>query len=180
MLNRCFGHLATKDLVAIGIFSCLAKMSGLAVALAGGGMNPVTLALRNAIVSGLMIVLLAKVGKGGTLFLSALLGGIVSLLMFGHGLMLLPGALLGGLAGEGCMRIFRTSLDDVWLAVAGVACAEIVAKTLSMCVMYLALRENPALFVPLALVIGAGGVGTLLGLVGGKRMIGELRHAGIL
>ena len=179
-MDRLLGHLTTRDLVAIALFACIAKVSGLVIALAGGGMNPLALVLRNAVVTGLLIVMLAKVAGKGVLFLNAVLGGIVSLVLFGHGMMLLPGAIIGSIAGEGAMVIATKYGVRAHLPLVGAACSEISAKLISLCVTYVVLRENPVLLTPVLFVLGIGCVGTFLGLWGGWRMARELRRANII
>ena len=53
----------SQELVMIGVFAAAIKLSSLLIALAGGGMNPVTLMLKNLVFTTLLIVLLAKVKK---------------------------------------------------------------------------------------------------------------------
>ena len=49
----------SQELVMIGVFAAAIKLSSLLIALAGGGMNPVTLILKNLVFTTLLIVLLA-------------------------------------------------------------------------------------------------------------------------
>ena len=52
-----------RELVLIGVFAAAAKLSSLLIALAGGGMNPISLLGKNLVYTTLMIVLLTKVPK---------------------------------------------------------------------------------------------------------------------
>ena len=57
----------SQDLVMIGVFAAAIKLTSLLIALAGGGMNPISLILKNLVFTSLLIVLLLKVRKLGTL-----------------------------------------------------------------------------------------------------------------
>ena len=52
-----------RELIVIGIFAALIKVSTLLIAIAGGSMNPVTLVLKNIVATSLLVVLLYKVRK---------------------------------------------------------------------------------------------------------------------
>ena len=90
----------SQELVMIGVFAAAIKLSSLLIALAGGGMNPVTLMLKNLVFTTLLIVLLAKVKKSGTLLLFTAVSMIVSVLLMGGSITLLPAALVGAIAAE--------------------------------------------------------------------------------
>lgn len=87
----------------IGVFAAAAKLSSLLIALAGGGMNPVSLVAKNLVYTTLIIVLLTKVPKPGTLLLFTVISMIVSVCLMGGSLTLLPAALAGALLGELCI-----------------------------------------------------------------------------
>ena len=84
----------------IGVFAAAAKLSSLLIALAGGGMNPISLLGKNLVYTTLMIVLLTKVPKLWTLTLFTVVSMLVSVLLLGGSLTLLPAALTGALLGE--------------------------------------------------------------------------------
>lgn len=65
-------YWSAHELVVIGVFAAAAKVSTLLVALAGGGMNPVSLLLKNLIYTTLLVVMLYRVRKAGTLLLFSL------------------------------------------------------------------------------------------------------------
>ena len=71
---------SAHDLVVLGVFSAAAKLSTLVVALAGGGINPVTLLLKNLIFTTMLVVILYKVRTPGTLVLFMLVNMLGSLL----------------------------------------------------------------------------------------------------
>ena len=89
-----------RELVLIGVFAAAAKLSSLLIALAGGGMNPISLLGKNLVYTTLMIVLLTKVPKLWTLTLFTVVSMLVSVLLLGGSLTLLPAALTGALLGE--------------------------------------------------------------------------------
>ena len=93
-------HWYARELVLIGVFAAAAKLSSLLIALAGGGMNPVSLIAKNLVYTTLVIVLLTKVPKPGTLLLFTLISMIVSICLLGGSLTLLPAAFAGAMAGE--------------------------------------------------------------------------------
>lgn len=63
---------APTSSLSLGVFAAAAKVSTLLVALAGGGMNPVSLLLKNLIYTTLLVVMLYRVRKAGTLLLFSL------------------------------------------------------------------------------------------------------------
>ena len=79
-----------RELVLIGVFAAAAKLSSLLIALAGGGMNPISLLGKNLVYTTLMIVLLTKVPKLWTLTLFTVVSMLVSVLLLGGSLTLLP------------------------------------------------------------------------------------------
>ena len=91
---------SAHDLVVLGVFSAAAKLSTLVVALAGGGINPVTLLLKNLIFTTMLVVMLYKVRTPGTLVLFVLVNMLISMLLLGGSITLLPSMLGGALLGE--------------------------------------------------------------------------------
>ena len=93
-------YWSARELVVLGVFSAAAKLSTLLVALVGGGMNPVSLLAKNLIFTTLLVVMLYKVRKPGTLALFVLVNMLISMLLLGGSVTLLPAMLLaGGCAG---------------------------------------------------------------------------------
>ena len=91
-------YWSARELVVLGVFSAAAKLS-LLVALVGGGMNPVSLLAKNLIFTTLLVVMLYKVRKPGTLALFVLVNMLISMLLLG-GSVTLAGA-QGGTAAAG-------------------------------------------------------------------------------
>lgn len=172
-------HWFARELVLIGVFAAAAKLSSLLIALAGGGMNPVSLIAKNLVYTTLMIVLLTKVPKSGTLVLFTLVGMLVSVCLLGGSLTLFPAALVGALMGE--MAIFLTSgASKLWAPWVGVAVCDIAGKGLSLGVSFLFMRESPALMTMVVPVVALGYLGSLAGLWFAVRTVGELKHAGFV
>ena len=69
MITRKKRYWQTRELIVIGTFAALIKVSTLLIAIAGGGMNPVSLLLKNMVATSLLIVLVYKVRKFGVLTL---------------------------------------------------------------------------------------------------------------
>ncbi|MDR1297261.1 MAG: MptD family putative ECF transporter S component [Deltaproteobacteria bacterium] len=174
------GLFETRELVTIGLFSAAAKASSLMLALAGGGMNPVTLILKSAVHSALLVVLLAKVPKTGTLTLANLVGMLLSFLLMGQHIISLPAVLLGTILVEAAVRLAGGLSKRPRLAVPMLAASELLVRAANVLVSYLTVREQPGLIVMVIAVSAASYVGILLGLAGGVRMAGELRHAGLI
>lgn len=160
----------SRELVLIGVFAAAAKLSSLLIALAGGGMNPVSLVAKNLVFTTLLIVLLTKIPKAGTLLLFTAVSMIVSVCLMGGSLTLLPAALLGALVGE----LF------VKLTGGAAGMFDVTGKGASLIVSYLFLRESPQLMSVIIPIVLLGYAGSLAGLWFGWKTVGELRHAGFV
>ena len=169
----------SQELVMIGVFAAAIKLSSLLIALAGGGMNPVTLMLKNLVFTTLLIVLLAKVKKSGTLLLFTAVSMTVSVLLMGGSITLLPAALFGAIVAE--LAILLTGgFKHSWTTYFGVAVYDLGTKIFSIAVSYIMMRETPALVFSVLPIIFIGYTGCLLGLFTGYRTLQELRHAGMV
>ena len=119
-------YWSARELVVLGVFSAAAKLSTLLVALVGGGMNPVSLLAKNLIFTTLLVVMLYKVRKPGTLALFVLVNMLISMLLLGGSVTLLPAMLLAAGCGEAENNptdqqqqqdpIMKTYGDDFFLA----------------------------------------------------------------
>lgn len=172
-------HWDARELVVLGVFAAAAKVSTLAVALAGGGLNPVSLMAKNLIFTTLLVVMLCKVRKPGTLTLFILVNVLISALLLGVSVTLVPSMFAGALLGELAMAL-AGGTGRSWAPVLGAAVYDLVSKVLSVGVSWLAMRENPAMLVMLIPIVGLGWLGSLGGLFTGVRAVRELRHAGIV
>ena len=169
----------SQELVMIGVFAAAIKLSSLLIALAGGGMNPVTLMLKNLVFTTLLIVLLAKVKKSGTLLLFTAVSMIVSVLLMGGSITLLPAAIVGAIVAELAILLIG-GFKHSWTTYIGVAVYDLGTKIFSIAVSYIVMRETPALVLSVLPIIFIGYTGCLLGLFTGYRTLQELRHAGMV
>lgn len=176
---RFFSRWSAQELVVIGVFAAASKVATLLVALAGGGMNPLSLMGKNLIFTTLLIVMLCKVRRPGTLFLFTVINIIVSTLLLGASVTLLPPMLVGALMAELAMWPGRRS-EDAWNPILGAAVFDIVTKVLSVGVSWLFMRENPAMMVMVVPFVALGYLGSVGGLFSGLKAVKELRHAGII
>ncbi len=170
---------SAHDLVVLGVFSAAAKLSTLAVALAGGGLNPVTLLLKNLIFTTMLVVMLYKVRTQGTLLLFILVNMLISMLLLGGSITLLPAMLAAALLGEGA-AFAAGGLHRAWGPVLAVGVYDLASKIFSLGMSWLAMRESPAMLVPVAAIVALGYAGSFMGLFSGIRAVRELRHAGIV
>ena len=168
-----------RDLAAIGIFAAIAKVSSLLVALAGGGMNPLTLALKSLLFTALLVVLLFKVRKRGTFILFILVNTIFTAMLMGAGLVLLPPMILAGFCAEGLIAVLGGYRKTANLFL-GVALFDLLFKLGSVGLSWLFVREQPQLMWLLSAMVAIGYSGAFLGLFAGHRLVKELRHAGII
>lgn len=171
----------TESLVAVGLFTALAKVVSLMVALLGGGMNPLTLFLKNGIATALLVVLVARVRKFGVLALYVLVGQVISFLIAGGGMsLLLPGFLVAALLSDALIATFG-GYRRIGAVQAGVAVYDFLGRALSLGYSFLHARENLAMVAVAGVFIVLGYLGCLLiGLPCGAKFAKELRHAGII
>ena len=172
-------HWSTQELVTIGVFAAVIKASTLLVAYLGGGMNPITLMAKNCIYTMLMIVLLHKVPRVGTLTLAAFVTAFVSLLFMGQGVLHTPGVLLASLFAE-LLVVVLGGYKKTTSIVIGVLVLEILSKIISLGISWLMMREQPGMLITVSLFITIGVIGTFVGLGLGVKFTKELRHAGII
>ncbi len=168
-----------SDLVVVGVFTALIKATTLVVTFAGGGMNPLALLLKNCLFTTLLVVLLYKVRKFGVLMLFTVVSAIVSLLLMGSGITLLPAMLLAGLAAEGLVMLCG-GYTKTFALLLGVATYDLLSKGLALGFSWLVMREQPELLLTVSVMIVIGYVGSIAGLGGGVAFARELRHAGII
>lgn len=148
-------------------------------ALAGGGMNPVSLVAKNIVFTTLLIVLLTKIPKAGTLLLFTAVSMIVSICLMGGSLTLLPAALLGALVGELFVKL-TGGAATAWAPWVAAGMFDVTGKGASLIVSYLFLRESPQLMSVIIPIVLLGYAGSLAGLWFGWKTVGELRHAGFV
>lgn len=174
------GFFETRDLVTIGLFAGAAKAATLVLALVGGGMNPVTMILKSAAFSAILVVMLAKVPKLGALTLANAVAAFLGFFLMGQAMISLPSALLACLTVEILVYSAGGFKNRLWLAALAVALSELAMRLMNLIVTYLAMREQPGLVVMVAMISAMSYIGILIGLFGGFKMVKELRHAGLI
>lgn len=167
-----------RELVMLGVFSAAAKVSTLVVALVGGGMNPVSLMAKNAVFTTLLLVLLFKVRKPGTLTLFMVVNFIISLLLLGGNVTLLVPLIIGAVVAEG-MTGASGGMGKPWGPFVAAGVYDLVNKSLSIGISWFLSRENPALLYVVVPFVAFGYLGSVLGLFTGWKAVKELRHAGL-
>lgn len=177
--QRFSDRWSAKDLVVIGIFAAAAKISTVLIAMVGGGMNPVSLLLKNMVFTTLLVVMLFKVKQSGTLTLFVIVSTLVNFLLLGGNITLIVPMLFAALLSELLMASVRKAGlpgSVYW----GVGCFDLICKFGSLGILYLMMRESPALMAVVIPIVIIGYVGSLIGLWTGYRSTKELRHAGII
>ncbi|MGN0832240.1 MAG: MptD family putative ECF transporter S component, partial [Kiritimatiellia bacterium] len=122
----------TESLVVVGLFTALAKVVSLLIALLGGGMNPLTLFLKNGVATALLVVMVARVRRFGVLALYVLVGQVVSFLIAGGGMsVLLPGFLVAALLSDALIAACG-GYRRIGAVLAGVAAYDLLGRALSL------------------------------------------------
>lgn len=178
-LRRFGDRWGARDLVVIGVFAATAKLSTVLIAMVGGGMNPVSLLLKNVVFTTLLVIMLYKVRQPGTLSLFVIVSALVNFLLLGGNVTLIPPMLVAALVSEAVMK-FVKSLGWEGAVFWDVGCFDFLSKGLSLAVSYLMMRESPALMAVVLPIVLIGYAGSLIGLYTGYRSMKELRHAGIV
>ena len=178
-LRRFGDRWGARDLVVIGVCAATAKLSTVLIAMVGGGMNPVSLLLKNVVFTTLLVIMLYKVRQPGTLSLFVIVSALVNFLLLGGNVTLIPPMLAAALVSEAVMK-FVKSLGWKGAVFWGVGCFDFLSKGLSLAVSYLMMRESPALMAVVLPIVLIGYAGSLIGLYTGYRSMKELRHAGIV
>ncbi len=168
-----------RELIVIGIFAALIKVSTLLIAIAGGGMNPVTMVLKNIVATSLLVVLLYKVRKFGVLTLFVMVSGVVSLLLMGGNMITVPGMLIAGLICD-CLIVITGGYKRTWSLIVGIGLFDFLSRAITLGYSYLTFREEPKLFIMGVVVVIIGYLGCVLGLGSGVFFVKELKHAGII
>ncbi len=168
-----------QDLVTVGIFAAVTKVSSMLVALIGGGMNPLTLILKNILFTSLAIVLLYKVRKFGTLVLFIAVSSLISLLLLGGSIFIVPSMLLAGVIAEGII-VFLGGYKKSAALILGIGLYDLLYKCSSLGISWLYMREQQGLMVMVAIVVAISYIGSLIGLFTGVFFVKELRHACII
>ena len=171
----------SEALIVVGLFTALSKVISLMITVIGGGMNPVTILLKNGLATALLVVMVAKVRKFGILALYTLVSQAIGFLMTGGGMsFMIPFYLLSALISDTVIALTGgyKRLTSVLL---GVMVYDLLGRVLTLSFSYLTVRENIGMFWMAAAMIALSYPGCLLiGLPFGAKFVKELRHAGII
>ena len=107
-LRRFGDRWGARDLVVIGVFAATAKLSTVLIAMVGGGMNPVSLLLKNVVFTTLLVIMLYKVRQPGTLTLFVIVSALVNFLLLGGNVTLIPPMLAAALVSEVVMKFVKS------------------------------------------------------------------------
>ena len=179
MYKQLKHHWSIQELVTIGVFAAAAKVITMVVALAGGGMNPVTLLIKNLIFTTFFIVMLYKVRKSGTIMLFTFVSLIVSLLLMGAEASTSLGMFMASFIGEFFILLFG-GMKNKYAPIIGVAAFDLSYRVLSMFIAYMVMRETPEIVYAVIPIIAIGYLGAVIGLYTGIKAVKELRYAGIV
>lgn len=179
MYKKLKYHWSIQELVTIGVFAAAAKVITMVVALAGGGMNPVTLLIKNLIFTTFFIVMLYKVRKSGTIMLFTFVSLIVSLLLMGAEASTSLGMFMASFIGEFFILLFG-GMKNKYAPIIGVAAFDLSYRVLSMFLAYMVMRETPEIVYAVIPIIAIGYLGAVIGLYTGVKAVKELRYAGIV
>jgi len=169
----------TEELVLIGTFAALIKMVTLTVSLLGGGMNPVTLLLKNIVATSMLVVLFHKVPRNGVLVLYVLQQAIIMMMLVGSGMIILPGYLIAAIVAE-TIAFFIGGYRSTFAILLCIGFYDLASRSVSMGMSWLFMRENMALFFVALGIVGFGYIGCLIGLGTGVKFVKEFRHAGFI
>ena len=179
MYKKLKHHWSIQELVTIGVFAAAAKVITMVVALAGGGMNPVTLLIKNLIFTTFFIVMLYKVRKSGTIMLFTFVSLLVSLLLMGAEASTSLGMFMASFIGEFFILLFG-GMKNKYAPIIGVAAFDLSYRVLSMFIAYMVMRETPEIVYAVIPIIAIGYLGAVIGLYTGIKAVKELRYAGIV
>ncbi len=169
----------TGELVTIGVFAALIKISTILVAVAGGGMNPITLVLKNVIATSLLIILIHKVKKFGVLTLFTIITSIVSFLLLGNNMAFFPGAIFFSFVCDAIIHYFGKG-EKTFVIILVVGIFDFSSRFVSLCYSWFLFKETIELFIVGATIVAVGYLGCLIGLITGSIFAKELKHAGII
>ncbi len=167
------------EIVSIGTFAALIRISSFLVSITGGGMNPVAMILKNLIATSLLVILLYRVRKYGVLSLYVLINSIMTMVMMGRGMMMAPCALLAGLIGD-WLIVMLGGYRSTAAVLVGVGFYETVYRIVSLGLGYFFMRENINLLYFAVVTVSIGYIGCIAGIFTGMHFSRELKHAGII
>lgn len=167
-----------NELVTIGIFAVVIKISSYLIAIAGGGMNPISFLIKNIVVTTIIFVLMSKIKKYGTLTLYALIVLVVSLL-FGKGGHSTLGLLISGILTDLFLNLIK-GYEKPWKIGLGIFVYETISRFITMIVAMIYARESSGMVMMAIVAVAIGYLGSLAGIPVGFYFSKELKHAGII
>ncbi len=168
-----------QDLVIIGVFSAATKISTMLVTIMGGGPNPIGFMAKNLIFTTMLVIMLYRVRKPGTLCLFICINLIISMLLLGASVTLIPSAFMAGLLAE-LLVSSSGGINKKWGPVLAVGAYDLLSKIFSLGMTWLFSRENPAMILVIIPIVFIGYIGSIGGLFTGVKAVKELEHAGII
>lgn len=169
----------TEELVLIGTFAALIKLVTLTISLMGGGMNPITLVLKNVIATAMLVVLIHKVPRTGVLMLYVVQQAVIMMMLMGSGMIILPGYLLAAVMAETLAYLSGGYRNTVAILLS-IGFFDIASRCVAVGLSWLFLRENITMFYTSVAIVAASYVGCLIGLGTGIKFVKEFRHAGFI
>ena len=167
------------ELVTLGVFAATSKLVTLVIALAGGGPNPISLILKNLVFTTLLIVMLYKLRKFGTLTLYMLVANLVSFLLLGGGFTSIIVSVLSAVFTE-IMVSMCGGVKRSYAPFLAVFIFDILSRLASLGASYVFLRETPAMMVMVVVIMAVGYIGAFLGIFTGIWASKELTKASII
>ena len=167
------------EIVSIGTFAALIRISSFLVSITGGGMNPVAMILKNLIATSLLVILIYRVRKYGVLSLYVLINSIMTMVMMGRGIMIAPMALLAGLIGDWLIVVLGGYRKTAAVLI-GLGFYETAYRAASLGLGFLFMRENLSLLYFAVITVSIGYTGCIGGIFTGMYFSRELKHAGII
>ncbi|PID27893.1 MAG: hypothetical protein CR982_04915 [Candidatus Cloacimonadota bacterium] len=167
------------ELISIGIFAALVKILTFLISITGGGMNPISLMLKNGVGTTLLIILMLKVQKFGVFTIYVLINTVLAIIMSGGGAMMSP----VGLIATGIITDYILGNREKTgraRAVLGILFFETFSRVVSLVIGYISIRETPQFFYMGVAVVSLGYLGCLGGVFAGFRFSKELKVAGII
>ncbi len=174
-----FNRWTVQELVVLGVFSASAKISTLLVTIMSGGPNPIGFIAKNLIFTTMLVIMLYRVRKPGTLCLFVAINLIVSMLLLGASVTLIPTAMAAAILAE--MMVFCSGgMTKRWGPVLAVGMYDLLSKFFSVFASWVVARENPGMIVIAVILVSIGYIGSIGGLFTGVKFVKELKHAGII
>ena len=169
----------TDELILVGTFAALIKIVSLIVSLLGGGMNPITMILKNVLCTSMLVVLFHKVPRTGVLTLYVIQQAIIMMVLMGRGMTIVPGYILAAVLAD-AVGFLVGGYKNTLSILLGIAFYDFASRVIAMGLAWFFMRENPALYYVALVVVTLGYTGCLIGLFTGVKFVKEFRHAGII